>query len=192
MASAVIHPFNNASRPPAAGREGKPSQDQLVFRRHPETGQPVEGHLRWGLIPHDADRRPDFQPIHVRAETIAEKRMFSDAYRKRRCIVPMNAFYQKDSKGKRYAISRMDGGPFGVAGIWENWRDPATLQWERTFAIVTVEANALVGAIHDRMPAILENTDFPRWLGFEEDPRDLLVPYHPDDLALSPVNGKRR
>jgi putative SOS response-associated peptidase YedK len=63
---------------------------------------------------------------------------------------------------------RMDGAPFGVAGIWENWRDPATLQWERTFAIVTVEANALVRAIHDRMPAILENSDFPRWLGLKK------------------------
>jgi putative SOS response-associated peptidase YedK len=66
--------------------------------------------------------------------------MFRDAYRKRRCIVPMNSFFQKDPAGKRYAISRRDGEVFGVAGIWENWRDPLTSTWERTFAVITVPA----------------------------------------------------
>jgi SOS response associated peptidase (SRAP) len=87
----------------------RPSGLQLVFRRHPETGLAVEGRLRWGLFPHYADARPDLQPIHARAETISEKKMFRDAYRKRRCIVPMNSFFQKDPTGKRYAISRRDG-----------------------------------------------------------------------------------
>jgi hypothetical protein len=70
------------------------------------------------------DRRPDFRPIHARAETISERRIFSEAYRKRRCIVPMNSFYLKDARRKRHAISRVDGDVFGVAGIWENWRNP--------------------------------------------------------------------
>jgi putative SOS response-associated peptidase YedK len=113
---------------------GRAVRTQLVFRRHPETGLAVEGRLRWGLIPHYADARPDLQPIHARAETISEKKMFRDAYRRRRCIVPMTSFFQKDPKGKRYAISRRDGELFGVAGIWENWRDPETSQWERAFA----------------------------------------------------------
>jgi hypothetical protein len=59
--------------------------------------------------------------------------MFREAYRKRRCIVPMNSFFQKDATGRRYAISRRDGELFGVAGIWENWRDSLTSLWERTF-----------------------------------------------------------
>jgi putative SOS response-associated peptidase YedK len=105
-------------------KQGRANEAQRVYRRDPETGLAVEGRLRWGLIPHYADARPDLQPIHARAETISEKRMFREAYRKRRCIVPMNSFFQKDSTGKRYAISRRDGGVFGVAGIWENWRDP--------------------------------------------------------------------
>lgn len=99
---------------------GRPLGLQLVSRRHPETGAAVEGKLRWGLIPHYADARPDMQPIHARAETVSEKRMFRDAYRKRRCIVPMNRFFQKDVLGKRYSVSRRDGEVFGVAGIWEN------------------------------------------------------------------------
>jgi putative SOS response-associated peptidase YedK len=168
------------------GDEGaRPAGLQLVFRRHPETGLAVEGRLRWGLIPNYADRRPDLQPIHARAETISEKRMFRDAYRKRRCVVPMNSFFQKDDGGKRYAISQRDGEPFGVAGIWENWRDPATSQWERTFAVITVPANALIAPIHNRMLAILPNDQFPRWLSDEADPHDLLVPFPSDQLAVS-------
>jgi putative SOS response-associated peptidase YedK len=144
----------------------------------------VEGYLRWGLIPHFCERHPDFAPIHARAETVAENEWFSDAYRRRRCIVPMNSFFQKNAVGKRYAISRRDGGPFGVAGIWENWRDPWTDAWERTFAVITVPANELVATIHDRMPAILPNERFSRWLSDEADPRDMLVPFAADQLAV--------
>lgn len=170
---------------------GRAVHTQLVFRRHPETGLAVEGRLRWGLIPHYADARPDLQPIHARAETISEKKMFRDAYRRRRCIVPMTSFFQKDPKGKRYAISRRDGEPFGVAGIWENWRDPETSHWERTFAIITVPANELVASIHGRMPAILPNEQFSTWLSDEEDPRDLLAPFPSEHLVVSEQRARR-
>jgi putative SOS response-associated peptidase YedK len=91
-----------------------------VFRKSP-SGEIVEGHLRWGLIPHYAYSRPEIQPLNARAESVAEKPMFKDAYRKRRCIVPMDAFYEK-KKGRLYKFSMKDRQPFGVAGIWENWR----------------------------------------------------------------------
>jgi putative SOS response-associated peptidase YedK len=145
----------------------------------------VEGHLRRGLIPHFCGQRPDFAPIHARAETVAENEWFSDAYRKRRCVVPMDSFLQKDGAGKRYAISRRGGQPFGVAGIWENWRNPLTDTWERTFAVITVLANELVAPIHDRMLAILPTGQFPRWLSDEADPRDLLLPFPSDQLTVT-------
>jgi len=126
-----------------------------------------------------------------RSPSTAEKEWFRDAYRRRRCIVPMNSFFQKDTGGKRYAISRRDGQPFGVAGIWENWRDPLTGKWERTFAVVTVPANELVAQIHDRMLAILPNDRFSRWLSDEADPRELLVPFPADELAVSPQRSRR-
>jgi putative SOS response-associated peptidase YedK len=155
----------------------RPSQLLPVVRRHPETGAPTEGYLRWGLIPYDAPTRPSIQPIHARAETLTEKAIFRDAYRRRRCIVPMNLFYVRDRHRKPHAFAVKDSPLFGVAGIWENWRDPAADEWERTFATVTVEANALIAPLNDRMPAILRREDYARWLGSEEDPRDVLGPY---------------
>jgi putative SOS response-associated peptidase YedK len=172
-------------------RQGRPNEPQLVYRRDPDTGQPVEGLLRWGLIPHFCEKRPDLAPIHARAETVAEREWFRDAYRRRRCVVPMDSFFQKDTAGKRYAISRRDGQPFGVAGIWKNWRDPLTGKWERTFAVVTVPANELVAQIHERMLAILPCDRFARWLSEEADPRELLVPFPADELSVSPQRSRR-
>jgi putative SOS response-associated peptidase YedK len=134
----------------------------MVVRRHPESGAPVPGYLTWGLIPHDADTRPDIVPTNARAETIAEKPMFRDAYRRRRAVLPIDAFHQKDARGKRYAITRADGEPLAIAAIWDNWKNPATGSWERTFATVTVAANAAVASIHDRMPLIFEKSDVAR------------------------------
>ena len=151
----------------------------------------MEGHLRWGLIPHFCERRPDFAPIHARAETVAENEWFRDAYCKRRCVVPMNSFFQKGGDGKRYTISRRNGQPFGVAGIWENWRNPLTDNWERTFAVVTVPANELVAPIHDRMLAILPNDQVARWLSEEPDPNDLLIAFPADQLVVSAQRSRR-
>src|ERR1700684_2472903 len=67
--------------------------------------------------------RPEIQPINARAETVADKRMFADAYAKRRCIVPMDVSYERDKRKKLHAFAMTDGTPFGVAGIWENWRN---------------------------------------------------------------------
>lgn len=172
--------------------EAEARQMLPVFRLHPDTGALVEAHMRWGLIPHDAHRRPHVQPIHARAEGIHEQPLFREAYRRRRCIVPMSRYYQKDARGRRHTIMRGDRELFGAAGIWENWRDPDSGTWERTFAIVTVEANALVKTIHERMMLILDRGDFQRWMGPEDDPRDLLKPCPADILTVSPGVGARR
>jgi putative SOS response-associated peptidase YedK len=83
----------------------------------------------------------------------------------------MAAFYEK-KKGRLYKFFMKDRQPFGVAGIWENWRNLSG-NWERTFCIITVEANDLVRKIHDRMPAIIDAADHRRWF---DGPDDLLVP----------------
>ena len=83
-----------------------------------------------------------------------------------------------------------DGSPFGLAGLWENWRDPNTGEWERTFAIITVPSNDLVAHIHNRMPAILEPKSYNRWLGLETDPHNLLITYPSEPMTMWPISTR--
>jgi len=89
-----------------------------------------------------------------------------------------------------YAIAMKDGSPFGIAGLWENWKEPASGEWIRTFAIITTDANEMVAEIHDRMPAILARDDYTRWLSDELDPRDLMRPYPAGLMRMWPISAR--
>jgi len=89
--------------------------------------------------------------------------------------VPVDGFFEwkaiKEQKAKQpYAIAMKDRTAFGIAGVWENWKQPGSSEWIRTFAVITTDANELVADIHDRMPVILTPGDYARWLGEEPDP----------------------
>src|SRR5262252_8725342 len=93
-----------------------------------------------------------------RGESVKTTPAFRDAYAARRCLVPADAFYEWKAAGKikqPYAIARRDRAPFALAGLWENWKEPASGEWVRTFSIVTTKPNELVAPLHDRMPLIL-------------------------------------
>ena len=128
---------------------GAPSQDLLVIRRNRETGQVSLGPLRWGLIPYwCGDPKGGRKPINAKCETVTALPTFRDAYRRRRCIVPVDGFFEwkaiKGHKAKQpYAIAMQDGSPFGIGALWENWKDPSSGEWVRTFAIITTDANEL-------------------------------------------------
>lgn len=145
-----------------------PTQDILAVRRNPETGERSLDVLRWGLIPHwAADPRVGTRLINARAEGIEDKPAFRDAFRRRRCLIPADAFYEwrRGTKPKQpYAIRRADHAPFAMAGLWENWRSPEGA-WIRTATIITTAASDLVAPLHDRMPVILRPADHARWLG---------------------------
>jgi putative SOS response-associated peptidase YedK len=135
------------------------------------------------------------KPINAKAETISKLPMFREAYAFRRCIVPVDGFFEwraiKGARGKQpYAIAMKDGSPFGLAGLWENWRDPNTGEWERTFAVITVPSNELVGQIHDRMPAILKSETYDRWLSLELDPHELLISYPSEVMTMWPISTR--
>ena len=130
-------------------RQGRPNEPQLVHRRDPETDQPVEGLLRWGLIPHFGEARPDFAPIRARAETIAEMNGSATLIASGVASSQWTTFFKKTAPASGALF--LDGEPFGVAGIWENWRNPSAGMWERTLAVITVPANALIAPVHDRM-----------------------------------------
>ena len=118
--------------------------------------------------------------------------MFRDAFASRRCLVPAAAFYEwqavpGDPK-QPYAIAKADGSPMAFAGLWEGWRGPEG-QIERTFAIITTNANEDVAALHDRMPVILEPEHWPLWLGEADgDPATLLLPVSRGVLRIWPVS----
>ncbi|MFL5035728.1 MAG: SOS response-associated peptidase [Microvirga sp.] len=179
-----------------------PAQDLWIIRRNPATGERTLDLLRWGLVPHFCAEKPKPPPINAAAETLATKTFppetrpfFADAYAKRRCIMPIDGFFEwKAVKGEKirqpFAIAMKDGAPFGLAGLWENWKDPASGAWLRTFCIVTTRANALVRPIHSRMPVILAPQDYERWLAGEDDPRELLRPYPAEPMTMWPVSTR--
>jgi putative SOS response-associated peptidase YedK len=173
-----------------------PSQELLVIRQNHKTGERSLDLIKWGLIPNGCqDPKGGRKPINAKAESVSRLPMFREAYAFRRCIVPVDGFFEwraiKGARAKQpYAIAMKDGSPFGLAGLWENWKNPNTSEWERTFAIITVPSNGLVGQIHDRMPAILEPESYDRWLGFEPDPRDLLISYPSEPMTMWPISTR--
>ena len=114
----------------------------------------------WGLIqPWAKDPRVASRQINARAETVATSGAFRDSFRRRRCIVPVDGFYEwrRDGSARRpFLIRRDDGAPMALAGLWSGWRDPAIDAVRRTFTILTTTPNALIAPLHDRMPVILE------------------------------------
>ena len=149
--------------------------------------------LRWGLVPAwTSEPRAAYSTINARAETVAEKPAFRQAFRRRRCLIPADGFYEWRQVGARkqpYCIVPADGAPFALAGLWERWeRDGQVLE---SCTILVTQANALLAPIHDRMPVILDPADEARWLDPAlTDPaalRPLLVPCPPARLRLWPV-----
>jgi putative SOS response-associated peptidase YedK len=173
-----------------------PSQELLVIRQNHQTGERSLELIKWGLIPHwCADPRGGRKPINAKAESVSRLPMFREAYAFRRCIVPVDGFFEwRAIKGagrkQPYAIAMKDRSPFGLARLWENWRNTNTGEWERTFAIITVPSNELVGHIHDRMPAILEPPGYDRWLSTEPDPHDLLITYPSEPMNMWPISRR--
>ena len=163
-----------------------------VIRRHPTTGQRYLDWLTWGLVPAAMGGAADaLRPIHARAETVAELPIFAPDFASRRAIAPADRYFLRSASGARYAVSRRDGLPLAMAALWEAYKAPGG--WMvRTYCIITVPANAKVAPIHDRMPLVLEQADWPLWL--VEDPGDpaaLLRPSADDVLLVEPVRGRR-
>jgi putative SOS response-associated peptidase YedK len=150
---------------------------------------------RWGLIPSWAkDEKIAAKLFNARAETLSTSGAFRESFRRRRCIVPADAFYEWQRQGglrQPFLIRRADGAPLALAGLWSGWRHPETEQVIRTFTIVTTTANRALSSVHDRMPVVLAPEHWRRWLDpAMEDTGELtglLQPAPDDDLVLYPV-----
>jgi putative SOS response-associated peptidase YedK len=149
----------------------------------------------WGFRPEWADWRDVTPVLNARAETVATKPYFRQAFRTKRCLVLADGFYewQRTGKGKvPYRIALKTDEPFAFAGIWSLGRDGLGRPWS-TFAIITTEANRLVGQIHNRMPVILYPEDEATWLSQDtpaQQAQACLKPFPAYLLRMMPVSPK--
>ncbi len=148
-----------------------PTQD-IAAVRNGEDGDREFALLRWGLIPFWAkDPSIGNRMINARAETVAEKPSYRAAYRRRRCIVLADGFYEWRREGSTktpYLIGLASGEPFGLAGLWENWTDKETGEHVQSATLITTAANEFMEPLHHRMPMVLEPDRADDWLGGDE------------------------
>ncbi len=140
--------------------------------------------LRWGLLPAWTKEEGEATaPANARAESLASKPMFREAFRRRRCVIPASGFFEwcgPRSRRQPYLCRLRDGAPLCFAGLWESWHGPGGQGEVETCAIITTQPNELIRPIHDRMPAILGLNDVRRWLDPRlTEPRDLAPLLHP-------------
>jgi putative SOS response-associated peptidase YedK len=157
-------------------------------------GGPLLVPMRWGLIPWWWTKSAKEMPatFNARAETVAERPMFRDAFERNRCIVPASGYYEwkAAADGKQpYFISAADGGVLSIAGLWHRWKDPASGEGVVSCTLIVTGANALARQVHDRMPVLLARADFAAWLGGTAGV-ELLRPAAEDTLRLWPVSKR--
>jgi putative SOS response-associated peptidase YedK len=150
---------------------------------------------RWGLIPHWAkEAKIGSRMFNARAETITTSPAFRDAFARKRCLVPVDSFYEWKREGsirQPYRVARMDGRTLALAGLWSGWHEPASDSVRRTFTIITTTPNAALADLHDRMPVVIGEDGWARWL--DPNPADpgellgLLLPNETVDLDVYPV-----
>jgi putative SOS response-associated peptidase YedK len=164
----------------AAIRNGADEQRELVK-------------LRWGLVPFWAkDPSIGNRMINARAETVAEKPSYRNAYKHRRCLVLADGFYEWRRQGDvktPYYISLASGGPFALAGLWENWTDKESGESLQTTTLITAEANDFMASLHHRMPVILEAATATDWLAGSPDLLDDVAAITPP-LQAWPVDRR--
>lgn len=171
-----------------------PTQQAVVI---PNLGPRRLESFRWGLVPGWAkDVKIGSKLINARAETLSEKPSFREAFRKRRCLVPADGFFEwKDTGGGKvpYFVRLKTERPFALAGLWESFRQKEEKPLF-TFTIITTRPNALLLPIHRRMPVILPPAAYDRWLDprFEggEDLGQLLVPHPAEEMQAYPVSTR--
>jgi putative SOS response-associated peptidase YedK len=174
-----------------------PTDPAAIVHLDTKAGERSLDAMRWGLIPYWAkDIKIGYSTINAMAETVETKPAFREAFRHRRCLVPVDNFYEWQKIGKErqpYAIALADRSIMALAGLWETWRSPAG-DTVRSFTIITTEPNELCAPIHNRMPVILDPTSWPIWLGEEGADADVLeammVPYPAAGMTCWPVSKR--
>jgi putative SOS response-associated peptidase YedK len=168
-----------------------PTQTALVVRETPD-GEREGALLRWGLVPFWAkDPSIGSRMINARAEGLPDNRAYRAAFKRRRCLVPADGFYEWQPAGRRkqpYFVRLASGAPLALAGLWEQWKGPEG-DAIATFTIVTTAANAQLRDVHDRMPVVIAPADYDEWLS-SPNPSTLLVPWQGEPFELVAVSTR--
>jgi putative SOS response-associated peptidase YedK len=189
----LVEEFGLASEPDFAPRYNiAPTQPVAAVRL--KGGQRELAMLNWGLVPFWAkDARIGNRNINARSETAAQKPMFREAFRSRRCLIPADGFYEWRKIGPKrkqpYFIHAANGRPFAFAGLWERWN--AGGEPLESCTILTTDANGLLAPLHDRMPVILPPDKYEVWLDPDVQQKalqPLLTPLPVDALTLHAVS----
>jgi len=176
-----VHDFLNLLGPPQnlRGRYNIEPTTWIDVVRLNEEGQRELVSMRWGLIPVWWRKPLKEMPatFNARVEAVAEKPMFRDAYKKRRCIVPASGFYEwtGDKKGRQpHLFTSSDGAPIlALAGLWDRWRDPLAGEEILSCTLIVTESSEWMTPYHDRMPAVLAQSEIDRWLRGEMEASEL-------------------
>jgi putative SOS response-associated peptidase YedK len=172
-----------------------PTEDIAAVLPSPDSAGRLVHLMRWGLVPHwSAGPEVPARMINARSETVRQKTSFRESFEQRRCLIPVNGFYEwqkRDGLKQPFLFQRRDKGLFALAGLWDRWEYPGgrTLN---SCTILTTGANAVMRPIHHRMPVILPHRDWEIWLRLGADQvdrlTDLLIPGTGDDLLAVPVS----
>jgi len=183
-----------------------PTTFQPIVRQERDSDERELVLARWGLVPFFAKSLADFKgfsTFNARAEGITTSATWRGPFKTRRCLVPVDGFYEwkklddtKKPAKQPFAISLKSGEPMAFAGLWDAWKEPKKSPqdvdtWLQSFAIITTEANEIMSPIHNRMPVILPERDWKRWLDRDPEappPTDLLRPYDSDAMQTACCN----
>lgn len=194
----VSEVFQLASSPTLSPRYNiAPTQSVPTVLLDSDEGERQFKMLRWGLIPSWAkDMKMGAALINARAETVAEKPAFRSAFKRRRCLILADGFYewqQQEKKKQPYYFRLQEGKVFAFAGLWERWEKGEGDAIE-SCTIITTEANELMQPFHDRMPVILDPKNYEKWLDSQvqkpESLQSLLQPYQSEEMTVYPVSTK--
>ena len=198
VAEAIADKFQVKEVPPLSPRYNiAPTQQIATVSVSSESLERQFKMLRWGLIPSWAkDAKMGAKLINARAETVAEKPAFRAAFKKRRCLILADGFYEwhtQNGEKQPFYFRLENGEPFAFAGLWEHWEKGEGEPIE-SCTILTTEANELMRPIHERMPVILDSKNYEQWLDPETKKIELLQsflqPYPSEEMTAYPVSTK--
>jgi putative SOS response-associated peptidase YedK len=172
-----------------------PPSGELLTAIRGETGARLPYKMRFGLIPRWAkDAKVGYSTFNARADSLSTKPAFKEPWKRgQRCLVVTDGYYEwRKSDRQAFAVGMADRGLLVMAGLWEEWRSPSG-EKIRSCAIITTEPNEAIRALHDRMPVILEEADWAKWLGEEtadeNELKAILRPCRPEHLLIWPVSS---